>query len=146
MRNARNRRGATAIEFALTVPMILFMVGAVVDWGAYMSLRTSVARAATAGARRGAAVFEPVDEVDGTLIVPAAEKRAILVLTEMGLGCTGTCVVEGEYCSAGEGGDCGEPPLDTVLLRVTYPYTPMFGLAAAPTVITERSTFVVEAQ
>lgn len=145
-RRRGSKRAAAAVEFALTMPVIALLLAAVVDWGAYMSLRTSVARAAADGARRGAAVFEPLDLPDGELILPAAEERARLVLDRMGIVCEGGCDIEAVYCSVGEGGECALPPLEAVMVEIEYPFVPLFGFAAAPTTIVERSMFVVEGQ
>ncbi|MCA9493016.1 MAG: pilus assembly protein [Myxococcales bacterium] len=131
----------------MTVPMLVLVLAAVIDWGAYMSMRTSVARAAMDGARRGAAVYEDSTVANpGDNIVPAAEARAQLILDEMGFGCSApTCYIEGEYCDVGEvANNCGAPPLNAVLVTVTYQFTPFFGFMAAPTVITERSIFASE--
>lgn len=142
------RRGSAAIEFGLTLPMIVFLLAAVVDWGSYMSLRTSVARAAMDGARRGAAVMEDDTVTTGSLIVPAAETRAELILQEMGLTCTSPdCTVTGTYCAVGQASsNCGSPPLNTVLVTVSYAYNPLFGFVSVPTMITERSVFAIEGQ
>lgn len=141
------RRGSAAIEMGLTFPLLVFLLAAVVDWGSYMSLRTSVARAAMDGARRGAAVYEDDTVANpGDLIVPKAETRAAQILTEMGLPCGPPgCSVDGEYCDVGEmANNCGAPPLNSVLVTVSYQYTPFFGFAASPTLITERAIFASE--
>ncbi|MCB9686119.1 MAG: pilus assembly protein [Alphaproteobacteria bacterium] len=141
------RRGSAAIEMGMTLPLLIFLLAAVVDWGSYMSLRTSVARAAMDGARRGAAVYEDDSVANpGDLIVPAAENRAQMILDEMGIGCpAATCSIDGEYCDVGEAANnCNSPPLNAVLVTVSYQYTPFFGFAAAPTMITERSIFASE--
>lgn len=143
------RRGSAAVELALTVPILALLLAATVDWGSYMSLRTSVARSAMDGARRGAAVYES-DAVahDGDEIVPAAEDRARMVLEEMGFACNAPdCLIDGEYCTVHEAANnCGSPPLNSVLVTVTYAYQPFFGFASAPLTITERSIFASESK
>lgn len=48
------RRGATAVEFVLTLPLLLILLAGVVDLGQYLFLADSVAAAVAEGARAGA--------------------------------------------------------------------------------------------
>jgi len=50
----RNRRAANAIEFALTFPVVLLMMGAVMDWGWYFSQQMQLSAAVRDAARVGA--------------------------------------------------------------------------------------------
>lgn len=50
----KTRRGSTAIEFALTLPLLLILVAGVIDLGQYLFLADSVAAAIAEGARAGA--------------------------------------------------------------------------------------------
>lgn len=49
--NARNERGAAALEFAMAVPLLALTMAASLDLGAYIHAATSAGSAATAGVR-----------------------------------------------------------------------------------------------
>ncbi len=142
--NRRDRRGIAAVEFALWLPVLFFLVAAVVDWGFYMHQKVNVARAAIDGCRMGAAMFEPNDISAGSLSRPAAESRAYEVLNGLGISC-GSCV-RAQYCSNGSGGACGAPPFDALLIEINYTFTPFFGMANTPTTIQERFMMASENQ
>ncbi len=148
LRKVRRTRGAAAIEFALTMPVIILLLSAVVDWGSYMTTRVTVARAAMDGARQGAATRESNLVADGTVIAPAARQRAVDVLAGMNKPCTaGICTVTGTFCAVGQASaNCGSPPLQTVLVTVQYAYTPFFGFITTPAQLRESFMMVVEAQ
>lgn len=50
----RRRRGANAVEFALTFPIVLLMMGAVTDWGWYFTQQMSLSAAVRDAVRVGA--------------------------------------------------------------------------------------------
>jgi Flp pilus assembly protein TadG len=148
VRKLRRSRGAAAIEFAFTLPLLAFIVAAVIDWGSYMTLRVTVARGAMDGARAGAATREPTSVADGSLIVPAANQRTIDVMSGMNRPCVGPgCVVTSTFCAIGQGGNpCSSPPLQTIHVNVTYAYTPYFGFVTVPSQVNESFMMVVESQ
>lgn len=149
------RRGSAAIEFALWLPVLFILLSAVIDWGAYWATRVTIARATMDGARMGAARFEP-DQIagsavtPGSLVVPEAEARAESLLTSMGKPCPGCATAQ--YCPAGVAtGVCnhptlGPPPFDALHIRVDYTFTPFFGWASTPTLISEEFLMAVERQ
>ncbi|MEQ1565111.1 MAG: TadE/TadG family type IV pilus assembly protein [Myxococcota bacterium] len=145
MSNGRGRRGSAAMEFAIWLPIMTFMVSAVVDYGYYMTRRVSVARSAMEGARLGAAVYEPTAMAPGTDIQPKAKARAEDMMTSMGIPCAGSCVVA-TYCPDEAGSACGDPPFDAVEVDITYPFTPIFGIVPIPTEIHEVQLMAVENQ
>lgn len=51
MQTRRGRRGAEAIEFALTLPILLLMIGGIADFGWFAIHQSSIQSAAAAGAR-----------------------------------------------------------------------------------------------
>ncbi len=150
------RRGSAAIEFALWLPVLFFLLSAVVDWGAYWATRVIVARATMDGARMGAARFEP-DQIAGSaiaagsLVVPEAETRAESLLTAAGKPCAGCATAQ--YCPANSVASAvcdhpslGPPPFDALWLKVDYTFTPYFGWASTPTLISEEFMMAVERQ
>lgn len=54
------RRGAEAIEFALTIPVLLLLAGGIIDFGWFTTHQSSIQAAASVGAR--AASRTPSDE------------------------------------------------------------------------------------
>lgn len=61
--NQRKRRGANAVEFALTLPVIIFILSGVVDYGYFLHLQYNMINAVTQGARAGVTTDRP--EVSG---------------------------------------------------------------------------------
>jgi hypothetical protein len=148
----RSRRGASAIEFAIWLPILLMLISAVVDWGLYMTTRVTIARAVMEGTRRGASVFEPSSVPPGTVIVPKAEARTALVLDDMGVNCAPPgCTIDAQFCQAGDGGACADRdgraiPFRGVVVRVTTGFEPFFGFVPIPDQISESFLMAVENQ
>lgn len=143
----RSRRGASVIEFAIWLPVLLMLISAVIDWGSYMTTRVSVARGVMEGARRGASVFEPTTVPPGSQIVPKAKARTKLVLEDIGVDCAPPgCVIDATYCNAGQGGPCQNPPFQGLVVRVTTGFEPFFGFVPVPTQISESFLMAVENQ
>lgn len=69
-----NRRGSHAIELALSMPFILWMMGGIIDWGWYFSNEYKVQEAARTCARTGAST----DQDDGPEAAGEAAARAAL--------------------------------------------------------------------
>ena len=91
----RRRRGASAIEFALMMPVISLLVFGAMDLSWFISTRYDVQRAAREGARIGSTVLlKPED--DDVLIRNAAELRAFDVLSSRGSPCATGCTIETE--------------------------------------------------
>jgi Flp pilus assembly protein TadG len=132
-RIAGKSRGSAAIEFALVMPLLFMLLSAVVDWGHYMSVRVSIARATMDGARAGAASRDDLSTA-GNEVQIAANARTLAVLQGMGRACGGGCNVTAVACAAGQAApaDCQSPPIPTVVVTVTYPYTPFFGFVPTP--------------
>lgn len=149
------RRGSAAVEFFLWVPILVFLVAAVIDWGFYMNTRTYVARAAMDGARVGTSTYEPSTSPAGSVVVPKAKARTLQVLQDLGLPCVpATCTIDVKYCPSGVSGvcDCDDgtgachPPVDAIRVLVTYDFEPYFGTAFTPDVIVDDFVMAVENQ
>jgi hypothetical protein len=145
--SASSRRGASAIEFAMWLPILLMFISAVVDWGVYMTTRVTVARAVMEGTRFGAAVFEPTTVPAGSQIVPRARSRTVKLLQDMGITCAPPgCSINVTYCDTGQGGPCQNPPFDGLVVEVTVPYRPFFDFVPTPDLIDEKFLMAVENQ
>jgi hypothetical protein len=141
------KRGASAIEFAIWLPILLMFISAVVDWGMYMTTRVTVARAVMEGTRFGAAVFEPTTVPAGSQIVPRARARTTNLIQNMGVSCAPPgCNIQVTYCNAGDGGPCSAPPFDGLVVEVTVPYVPFFDFVPTPDQINEKFLMAVENQ
>lgn len=68
------RRGSYALELALTLPILVAMVGGIVDWGWYFSAEYKVQEAARVCARTGAST----DQDDGPETAAEAAARSVL--------------------------------------------------------------------
>lgn len=49
----RGQKGASAVEFAIVLPLLLLIVFGIVEWGMYMFNRHIITNASRTGARRG---------------------------------------------------------------------------------------------
>ena len=79
----RSSRGASAIEFALSLPFLLLIAAAIVDGGTYLIEMNAVTNAAHSGARVGASTSEPYPAT-GALIVAAARQAVEASMTGAG--------------------------------------------------------------
>jgi Flp pilus assembly protein TadG len=117
-RQRRQRRGASAIEFALTLPFLFGIFSGVFEYGMVFFNQVGVINAVRDGARIAVAA----DESDATMI---AEARAYEVLDEFGLNCDEGCQVSATLGTAPGG-------YSTISVSAQVPYTPLFGLIPTP--------------
>lgn len=90
------RRGVAAIEFAITLPVLLTIFIGVVEISLLLSRQYLINRAARDACRVGSTVIEGVDPT-GDLIERAAEDHARFVLLSAGLTCAGGCIIDAEW-------------------------------------------------
>jgi len=90
------RRGSSALEFVLVLPMIMGLFGAIIELSLYISTMHRVSRIARDSARVGSVIIEG-PEADGSLIEEAATEHAELAIAAAGLTCDGTCDIEAEW-------------------------------------------------
>lgn len=142
------RSGAAALEFSLTLPLLLMLLAAVIDYGDYMNKRVVVARAVMEGARSGAAVFEQPSVALGSSISDRAKARTLDVLQDLGMECKSSiCNTQAAFCSTTSNSNgCDTPPFQAVIVRVTWNYEPFFGLVPVPDQISESFIMAVEHQ
>lgn len=117
MRAYRSRRGATAVEFALTFPVIATMMIATMEFGWYFTRSNMVSAAVSEGVRRAAVARSP-GTAEST--APAIVRE---MLEEVGFGCGG-CTVD--VALEGAGG------LDLLVVEVIVPYEQLTGVLPAP--------------
>lgn len=114
------RRGAAALEFALCLPVILLVIGGIVDLSAFVELTQVASRAARDGARIGATVIEG-DDPTGEGIEAAAVEQAELLLAEAGRPCGAGCDITADWVAI--------DGAMYVRVDVRYPYEPWVGLS-----------------
>lgn len=74
-RQDRQQRGAAAVEFALILPLLLFMVLGVIDYGVFFGQTISLQGAAREGARQGV--------TQGDVIASTSQARGLLDNTQL---------------------------------------------------------------
>ncbi len=84
MRRA-SERGAAAVEFAIVLPLLLFIVLGAIDWGHYFMVEEIAVNAAREGARVGS--LHAPDAPDAPMIAEA-ETTATAYLSRAGLDLT----------------------------------------------------------
>jgi hypothetical protein len=126
----RSRRGANALEFALTLPVFLVFMLGVVDYGYLMMCKALLDASLMEGTREGA-ITDPA-------LVPnirvVAQTTAAGIVAGVCTGCTFNCV------------DSGAPPARELSCTGSWPITPLVGFVPMPANITSQSRQVLEWQ
>jgi Flp pilus assembly protein TadG len=109
VRGLRGRSGAELIEFALVLPLLLFVIAGIIDFGFLFQSYEVVTNAAREGARVG--VLPGYDD-------PDIQARVASYVTASGLLGTATVTVARPSVATG-----GGPPVNVVAVTVTYPHS-----------------------
>ncbi len=126
------------MEFALWLPVIMVLLGGILDVGWYLSRQQNVIRAARDGARIGSTVLEDQTDNRGAQIEAAAEAQAKLVLDGLGMPCGTGCEVDALYeQSTGRA---------AVVVTVRYPFGPLVGVVPLPTHLAAQFTMMTQQQ
>lgn len=121
----RLRRGVAAMEFALTLPVFLFVVLGVADLSYFITSLYDVQRAARDGARVGAVTLEGGTPT-GAVITAEAIAQAKIVLAASDKPCGDDCSVTAQWVLV--------DGLRYVQVNVVYPHRPFTpGLNLVPT-------------
>jgi hypothetical protein len=127
------RRGSTAIEFALTLPVIFVIMAGILEYGWYLFQLSSVVHAVRDGTRIGVTV--PLEEGPETI----ASTHARNVLDGLGVPCgTSGCTVEASLIPVGD--------ITIMQLQIEAPYEPVVGLLPYPSVLTAHFTMMMQEQ
>jgi len=125
------RRGSTAIEFALTLPVIFIIMAGILEYGWYLFQLSSVVHAVRDGTRIGVTV--PLD--DGPEAIAATHARR--VLEGLGVPCgSGACNVEATLVPAGN--------VTVMRLEIEVPYEPVVGLLPHPSHLRGHFTMMMQ--
>lgn len=126
------RRGASAVEFALTLPIVMLIISAVLDYGWFLAQDANVLHAVREGARVGVAV--PLDDGPDT----AAINHTTQILEVMGIGCGSGCEVTATIGTTAT--------LDVMTVRAVIPYDPLLGIVPVPVELRSELTMALEEQ
>ena len=125
------RRGANAIEFALTLPVFFTIVFGVLDYG-YLMMAQAVLDAAVMEGTREGAITDPNQSGD---IAGVAEARAQSIAEQLCAGdCSYTC------------DDQGDPPQREVVCDLRWNITPLAGFVPYPSQIQSQGRQLLEWQ
>ena len=131
-RNRTHRRGANAIEFAFTFPVIIVMMFIVMDYGWYFSQQLAVNAAVRDATRIGATTHGDSDT--------AAEEAATEALLERlaAAGYTGEVTVDVRRV--------GEVGSESLHVGVALPYEPVSNLVPTPSTVKASQSMRLEQQ
>lgn len=122
----RSRRGSTALEFALTLPLLLAFITATMDYG-WFFLRESLVTNALQGAVRSGSYQEPAEDEAGNECSACVTRTTAVAVAELAnLGITVTT-------------EQVTPTIDAIsstcalVLQPDIPHTPLVGLVPTPT-------------
>ena len=131
------RRGAHAIEFALTIPLFVAIVTAILEFGWMFFMRSTVIHAVRDGCRAGAVI--PFGEV------PSPEEVAQSTMTDFLGGYSIDCRGAEERCGIAVT-VAGESPYETMDCTLDIAYEPIIGLIPHPERLGARSVVMFEIQ
>ena len=141
------RRGNTAIEFALILPVFVTILSGIFEFGWMFFTRSTVVNAARLGCRAGAVV--PPDDVPGPQSV--AEDAMIEYLQAYNIDCSAgsatVCDIEVTITEVDTTtlGTCdGTWELDTLSCKLEVQYEPIIGLIPLPNQISAGSILLLE--
>lgn len=126
--STRRRRGAAAIEFALTLPILVTLAAGVADYGVYLTQAMNVQDAVREAGRAGVGA--------GDAAVATATTRVNQSLSWDGISTTGgTVSVTSAYSTTLQG--------DQLVIYVDLPFQPVVGLVPTPDRLRSRLTLLI---
>ena len=128
------RRGNAAVEFAMTLPLLLLIVSAILDYGWYLSQAANVMHSVREGARYGATLAQDDSPDSGAVDQTEAALRAL------GIDCGGlaTCSVNASIGFTGG--------LNSLEVQAEIAYVPLMGIVPTPSVVQGSMTMALEDQ
>ena len=133
----RSRRGASALELALSLPVLTLFMSTILDYGWYLSRLNYVQQAVHYGVRAGVTVSESSSSESATTV---AKEHASDVLEGMGIACNGDedCKIEASLGTAGS--------LQTLTVSANLTFDPLAGLIPYPEAMNVSFTMAMEDQ
>ena len=138
-RQNRRDRGATAVEFALLVPLLLLLVFGIIDFGRALNAQITITQAAREGARL-ASVGQPAS---------AVQARTVGAATGLGLAAGNVVVSGGSGAVSGSAqacpaGSAAQGLNATVTVTYTFRFvTPVAALASFGATLTQTAQGVM---
>ena len=133
----QRRRGASAVEFALTVPVLLGLLGGIIEYGNLLSAYQAVANIAHDAAARGATFDQDDDAANPTAALEAqAVSTAVELMTAYGIA--------GDSTNVTTQVDAGT--LLTLTVTVNVSYAPLFSLVPSPSTLERSHTIALQDQ
>jgi Flp pilus assembly protein TadG len=131
------RRGASAIEFALTLPVMITIFSVIVEYGWYFFQQSATLGAVRDGVRYGVTIDPSSGDPDVEAI-----SRSRTVLEGYGI----SCPTEGTACAVSAVIDSSSSTWDSMTVVITREYTPLLGLIPTPTTVGAQMTMLLEVQ
>jgi hypothetical protein len=128
------RRGNAAVEFAMTLPLLLLIVSAILDYGWYLTQAANVMHSVREGARYGVTLSQEDGPDAGAVDQTEAALRAL------GIDCGGlaTCSVNATLGFTGG--------LNSLEVQAEIVYVPLMGIVPTPSVLQGSMTMALEDQ
>lgn len=130
------RRGSSALEFALTLPVVMIVLTGILEYGWYLFQLANVVHALRDGTRIGVTV--PLE--DPTPPIERAESHARAVMNGLGVPCD-----DGDGCNVTAVITPGDD-FDVLNLSIEVDYTPIVGLLPAPSQLRGSFTMMMQEQ
>lgn len=115
VRARRPRRGAAAVEFVLTAPILVLLLFGTIEFGNFFSTLVTLNGLAQDAARYGA---RATTQVEATI---QAELAMSQLIEDMAVPCGGGCIIDADMETRGG--------INYVVLRVEIPYDSLTGAA-----------------
>lgn len=133
----RTRRGASAVEFGLALPVLIYLALASVEYGWFLFVRTQAAHAAREGCRLGGTAQMSAVPSPATL----ASTRTLAVLDEYGFTLGDVTVTTAYSDLTGDAAGTS----DTLTVRVDVQYQPIAaGFVPTPAGMTVSMAMMVQ--
>jgi Flp pilus assembly protein TadG len=119
-RPRRNERGASAVEFALVLPLLMLLLFGIISYGVMLSFRQSLSQAAAEGARAAAVTFVTSEKQT------AAYASVSEALNSFGMTCAAGTLKKGSTtvgtCAVTTPGPCTPVASGVTCVKVTLAY------------------------
>jgi Flp pilus assembly protein TadG len=126
MRRITSRRGAQAVEFALTAPILLLLLAGIIDLGQYMYVADGVVNAVAQGGRLGA------------LADPGKSQNPVTTATNMAQASWAASDLDGTLTVTAS--NSGVDPDIMIVVVGTAPFNAYFGFLNLPTQVSYTHT------
>lgn len=139
MRAHRRRSGASAIEFALSLPIFLSIVFSIIEYGWVFFQESNVIASVRQGVRYAVTL-----QREGSCIA-ANEATDRVRTTLLGVGYSSSQVASASITQSCQGTGTADDPY-TLRVSADVPYTPIIGLVPVPEYIHADMTMMLEDQ